>query len=101
MTITEKILASHAGLAPFSPGQLINARIDMPWVTTSPRRSALNDSKRPIPTLAAVLPASMPPLPLRPQEFPVLLPRALPEFFTEMPLTWACDPRMCRSRRRY
>jgi 3-isopropylmalate/(R)-2-methylmalate dehydratase large subunit len=29
MTITEKILASHAGLASVSPGQLINARIDI------------------------------------------------------------------------
>ncbi|RTZ96077.1 MAG: 3-isopropylmalate dehydratase large subunit [Deltaproteobacteria bacterium] len=29
MTITEKILASHAGLESVSPGQLINARIDI------------------------------------------------------------------------
>ena len=29
MTITEKILANHAGLAEVKPGQLINAKVDI------------------------------------------------------------------------
>jgi len=31
MTMTQKILADHAGLDKVSPGQLIKAKLDMVW----------------------------------------------------------------------
>ena len=45
MTMTEKILAKHAGIAEVKPGQLINCKLDMVLANSYDGRTKTMDSK--------------------------------------------------------
>jgi len=48
MTITEKILADHAGLEEVYPGQLINAKVDVALGNDITAPIAINSLERPV-----------------------------------------------------